>query len=97
MRIGRQGKYGRWSQANNMMGRCFKERSFYRIEHNNPLDNPDQRRLDLDDAIVSSFFRKPKRSSRLSIESFSAERRGHARWKTIQNPPDMSKMGKISG
>lgn len=38
-----------------MMGRCFKERSFYRIEHNNLLDNPDQRRLDLDDAIVSSF------------------------------------------
>lgn len=60
MRIGRQGKYGRWSQANNMMGRWFKERSFYRIECDNLLDNPEQHRLDLDDAIVSSFCPEPE-------------------------------------
>ena len=33
----------RWSQTNNMMGRWFKDRTFYRIERDNMLDNPDQR------------------------------------------------------
>jgi putative ATP-binding cassette transporter len=33
----------RWNQTNNMMGRWFKDRTFYRIERDNMLDNPDQR------------------------------------------------------
>ncbi|MBS1142118.1 MAG: transporter family protein [Proteobacteria bacterium] len=33
----------RWSLTENMMGRWFKDRSFYRIERDNTLDNPDQR------------------------------------------------------
>lgn len=33
----------RWSLTDNMMGRWFKDRSYYRIERDNLLDNPDQR------------------------------------------------------
>lgn len=33
----------RWSLTDNMMGRWFKDRSYYRIERDGILDNPDQR------------------------------------------------------
>ncbi|MBP5987105.1 MAG: ABC transporter ATP-binding protein/permease [Azonexus sp.] len=33
----------RWSLTDSMMGRWFKDRTYYRIERDNTLDNPDQR------------------------------------------------------